>query len=96
MRLYNHDKDDSHIIDHWFCPILVSQNYHHFGHDRIVSHRRMNMSLPGEIESVVEAWYEEFLGEGYSSNKAADKAQEKFENNGDLLLTKPKLCFKIK
>jgi len=82
MRLYNHDKDDSYIIDHRFCPILVSQNYHHFEHDRTVSYWRMNMSLPGEIQSVVEGWYEEFLEEGMSSDEAADKAQEKFEDDG--------------
>jgi hypothetical protein len=45
----------------------------------------MNMSLPGEIESVVEGWYEEFLEKGYTSEEAADLARwyfEKFENGG--------------
>ncbi len=41
------------------------------------------MSLPSSVMAMVEDWYEDYLEQGYSSEKAADLAQEKFENNGD-------------
>ena len=40
------------------------------------------MSLPSSVMSMVEDWYEDYLEQGYSSEKAADLAQEKFENEG--------------
>ena len=41
------------------------------------------MSLPGNIMFMVEGWYEEYLEQGHSEEKAADLAQEKFENDGN-------------
>ena len=41
-----------------------------------------NMSLPSSIMSMVEGWYEDYLEQGHSEEKAADLAQEKFENDG--------------
>ena len=41
-----------------------------------------NMSLDNSVMAMVEGWYEDYLEQGYSSEKAADLAQEKFENEG--------------
>ena len=40
------------------------------------------MSLDNSVMAMVEGWYEDYLEQGYSSEKAADLAQEKFENEG--------------
>jgi hypothetical protein len=37
------------------------------------------MGLPSELMTMVEGWYEEFLEEGCSEEEAANKSQEKFE-----------------
>ena len=43
------------------------------------------MSLPNEIMTVVETWFEEFLEEGYSEEEAAKLAQEKFEEREQIM-----------
>ena len=40
------------------------------------------MSLDHQLMAMIEGWYEEFLEEGCSEEEAANKAQEKFEEQG--------------